>query len=639
MMDFFIASNHQEPKTGFGQILDPPPDSGPPGFNDLPMEILLMIMDMISLEDRIAAGETCRRWLEAAHYYTPFNEQFVFRFSNINFSDYEPPLSYFLKGFRIFPRIEMSSVMFYGKSDFWPDFGEYIRDLFISNSNIQFEGLIWILQNSPNLCKLGLESCDELFKTWVFENSYCCKQSNFILENLVDVSLANNDFVNELQFNWIMTIAPNITHLNISNCFKMIPSVRRVAMVEHVMRLINNRKFQFQSLLFNGTLSMDDICLSTLALLDGLRLESLGLTFCDKIPVAIIDLLRRTPDLKITQSLQWKVSKTKKIMKAPGFISFISTQKYLEHLDLTSSLGITDEIMDLIINCLPRLRTLKVRRCILLTDEGIMNIVKLENLEVLDLSNCEKISDKAMFNGVVGRKIKRLKELYLCELPYLSDYTLIQVTLNFSMIQILDLSCTPNAASDPTMQYINFYLVHMRKLNLDSCNKISDAGITGIDLPYNPLEIWDISESFSITRLFKLRTLVLTGCYRVTDLSLQNAMHFGELKELHMARCYQITQRGIQALVENNRAIEYLDISGCPLVTDSCIDIITSTLKRLKTLRADKCPLLTNECFYFVSVNCQYLKHISLGGCLRLTRVKKRLSASVPTLHEIECDE
>ncbi|XP_053685767.1 F-box/LRR-repeat protein 7-like [Sabethes cyaneus] len=619
MMDFFIASNHIKMPT-------PPPEPEPPGFNDLPMELLLKIMKLITLNDRIAAGETCRRWFEASHYYTPFNELLIFRFSNINFCDNEPPIKTFLEGFRIFPRIEIISVTFYGNSDFWPDFGEFILELTIRNCLIRDTELYWILQHVPKLKILRIESCDELFRMWHFDKSFYCCESRFVLEHLVDVSLANNDFVNEMHFNWIMTIAPNIAHLDISNCFKMVTAQRRVQMVDHVMRFINNKRFQLETLKFSGTLSIDDICLSTLAMLDGLAIESLSLTFCDKIPPAIIDLLRRQPELKITQALQFKVNKTKKTIKTPGFISFLTMQPNLVHLDLSSSLGVTDEIMELITSTLPKLRTLKLRRCILITDEGIMDIVKLEHLEVLDLSNCEKISDKAMFNGVIGRKMKKLKELYLCELPYLSDYSLIQVTLNFELIQILDLSSSPNAATDATLQYVNFYLIHLRRLILYCCTRVTDSGLTGIDLPYNPLEIWDISESFSIDRLFKLRVLNLTGCYKITDLSLEKGFCFSELKELHLARCSSITEKGIEALVRNNKSIEYLDLSECPQINDYCIQLITADLKRLRVLKVNKCPLLTDDSLYYISTNCHYLKHISLNGCIKLNRAEERLS-------------
>ncbi|XP_055527997.1 dynein regulatory complex subunit 6-like [Wyeomyia smithii] len=618
-MDFFIAHNHIKLPT-------PPKEPEPPGFNDLPMELLLKIMKMITLNDRIAAGETCRRWLEASHYYTPFNELLLFRFSNINFSDNEPPIKNFLEGFRIFPRIEITSVTFYGNSDFWPDFGEFVLELTIRNCLIRDTELYWILQHVPKLKKLKIESCDELFRMWHFDKRFYCCESGFLLEHLTDVSLANNDFIDEMHFNWIMTIAPNIAHLDISNCFKMVTAQRRVQMVDHVMRFINNKRFQLETLKFSGTLSIDDICLSTLAMLDGLCIESLSLTFCDKIPPAIIDLLRRQPELKITQALQFKVNKTKKTIKTPGFISFLTSQPNLVHLDLSSSLGVTDEIMELITSTLPKLKTLKLRRCILITDEGIMDIVKLEHLEVLDLSNCEKISDRAMFNGVIGRKMKQLKELYLCELPSLSDYSLIQVTLNFELIQILDLSSSPNAATDATLQYINFYLVHLRRLILYCCTKVTDAGLTGIDLPSNPLEIWDISESFSIDRLFKLRVLNLAGCYKITDLALQKGFCFSELKELHLSRCSMITEVGIEALATNNKSIEFLDLSECPNINDYCIQVLTANLKRLKVLKVNKCPLLTDDSLYYISINCRYLKHISLNGCIKLNRVEDRLS-------------
>uniref|UniRef100_A0A182JPX9 F-box domain-containing protein n=1 Tax=Anopheles christyi TaxID=43041 RepID=A0A182JPX9_9DIPT len=656
MMDFFIAKNHNtsveapepvmqmltlpfskqdaEYKNGIETVMQELPKIAPKeptpepeiftGFNYLPMELLLKVMKQISVDDRLACGQTCHRWMEAAHYYLPFSDRIMYRFTNINFTDYEPPIKNFLDAFRIFPRIAIKACTFYGNSQFWPLFGAHVIELTLKNCLIRDTELLYILENVPNLRQLKIEQCDELFRSWYFEKRSTCCESHFVLPDLIDVSLTNNDFLDELHFNKLMTLAPNIAHLDLSNCFKMIASHRRVAMVEHIMRFINMHQFQLHTLKFNGTLAIDDICLSTLSLIDGLNLETFSMTFCDKIPAAIIDLLRRQPDLNITQDLEWKVGRHP--IKAPGFISFLVRQTNLVHLDLTSSLGITDEVMELITTCLPKLKTLKLRRCILVTDEGIMNIVNLVNLEVLDLSNCYRISDHAMYRGVIGRKVKNLHELYLCELPTLSDYSLIQVTLNYEMLQVLDLSNSPNAATDATMQYINYYLVSLKQLHLYCCTKLTDSGLTGIDLPVKPMITWDQEETFPLDRLFKLRVLNLIGCYRITDLSLENAFKLAELKELHLARCYQISEKGISVLSESAKALEFIDLSECPLVNDNCIEMLTLNLKRLRTLKVNKCPQLTNACLEIIGRNCSYLKYLHIIDCRRLKKPRERLA-------------
>ncbi|XP_053676145.1 dynein regulatory complex subunit 6-like [Anopheles nili] len=658
MMDFFIAKNHNTPAPAsttmeilelpYGKLdseceykpsiepvakelpkivlKTPTPEPEPvfSGFNYLPMELLLKVMKQISVDDRLACGETCHRWMEAAHYYLPFSQRIIYKFTNVNFTDYEPPIKNFLDAFRIFPRIAIKSCTFYGNSQFWGLFGEHVLELTIKNCLIKDSELLHILENVPNLRQLKIEQCDELFRSWYFEKRNTCCETHFVLPDLVDVSLTNNDFLDELHFNKLMTLAPNIAHLDLSNCFKMIAAHRRVAMVEHIMRFINMHQFQLQTLKFNGTLAIDDICLSTLSMIDGLNLETFSMTFCDKIPAAIIDLLRRQPDLNITQDLEWKVGRHP--IKAPGFISFLVRQTNLVHLDLTSSLGITDEVMELITTCLPKLKTLKLRRCILVTDEGIMNIVNLDQLEVLDLSNCYRISDHAMYRGVIGRKVKNLKELYLCELPTLSDYSLIQVTLNYEMLQILDLSNSPNAATDATMQYINYYLVSLKQLHLYCCTKLTDSGLTGIDLPIKPMITWDQEETFPLDRLFKLRVLNLIGCYKITDLSLQEAFKLAELKELYLARCYQISEKGIEVLAHSAKALEFIDISECPNVNDNCIEMLTFNLKRLRTLKVNKCPLLTNACLEIIGRNCSYLKFLHISGCTRVKKPQKRLA-------------
>ncbi|EAT35951.1 AAEL011915-PA, partial [Aedes aegypti] len=587
-----------------------------PRYDLLPMELILIIFKQITTSDRLAAGETCSRWNEASHYYGPFLDQTYYHFDRVEYGDHTVPFKYFTQGFRYYPRLVFTQVEFNKHSDFWEVHGLWITELTLRSCVIRKKKFLSIMRNLLNLRRLELMQCDELFKNWTIEYNTQEPMFPFFLLCLKHLSLSGCDYFNEFHFERFITMAPNLQSIDVSNCFINLYLSKRITMLDR-----NN----FTELQFGAIVEM----MPNLTVLD--------LSNC----FSYVDSISKTVMLRcilrfINQALQFKFNnkKTVKTMKTPGFISFLTSQPNLVHLDLSQSLGVTDEIMELITNYLPKLKTLKLRRCILITDEGIMDIVKLEHLEVLDLSNCERISDRAMFHGVIGRKIKNLKELYLCELPSLSDYSLIQVTLNFELIEILDLSSSPNAATDATMQYINFYLVHLRQLILYCCTKVTDAGLTGIDLPYNPLEIWDISESFSIDRLFKLRVLNLNGCYKITDLSLQKGFKFGELKELHLARCSLITEAGIADLVVNNKSIEHLDLSECPNINDYCIELITANLKRLKTLRVNKCPLLTDDCLCIISLNCQYIKHVSVNGCFKLSRVEERLSR-LPTMKVI----
>lgn len=130
-------------------------------------------------------------------------------------------------------------------------------------------------------------------------------------------------------------------------------------------------------------------------------------------------------------------------------------------------------------------------------------------------------------------------------------------------------------------------LVHLQTLNISHCDEVSDAGLTGmgignykyvekIQVAHNPeftesrlrislrskaeeeivrdadrkREIMKLCENvskplnsfsgYSLIRLKCLQELDLSGCNRITDVSLKHAFAFPELKILNLSQCQQV---------------------------------------------------------------------------------------------------
>ena len=329
--------------------------------------------------------------------------------------------------------------------------------------------------NLVNLASLELIECNDFFRNWIIKNTYKEYEVDVReLEKLTHVSFAGTDIMDEYQFNRIMRMAPNVESIDISNCFRKINDYRRVAMIGHVMRFINRFKFQIKKLHFSGTLSIDDLCLSNMAEMDGLQLTDVKMSYCDKIAVGIVEIFRRKPELlyhDLAPAIKMKFHK-KLLQEAPGISDFLDKQNHITHLDLTSSLGLTDDFVLIITTKLLNLVTLKLARCFMITDRGISEISLLNKLEVLDLSHMEKLSDTGVFDGAIGRRPKMLKELYFQNMSKLSDWTIMQVTLNCPHIKVLDLTGAENAATDSVIQYASFYLTNLEQLLFGGCEKV-----------------------------------------------------------------------------------------------------------------------------------------------------------------------
>ncbi|XP_058459431.1 F-box and leucine-rich repeat protein 13-like isoform X1 [Malaya genurostris] len=575
-------------------------------FDLLPMELILKIFKQITPSDRLAAGTTCRRWMEASHYYEPFLDQTYYHFDRVEFGDQEGPFKYFSKGFRHYPRLTFTQVNFNKHSEFWTNRGLWITELTLRSCIIKKKKFISIMKNLLNLRRLELMQCDELFKSWPLEHNWQEPMFPFFLFCLRHISLSGCDYFNEYHFERFVTMAPNLRSIDVSNCFINLYLSKRITMLDRVMKLINKNRYLLNSLNIADTPCVDDFTWHCLSEIDDLSLSHLTVSYCDRVP-----------------------------LKDPGIIRFLGQQTKLTHLNLASSTGLNDECLQIIITNCPLLHTLNIRRCWLISDEGVLDMHALQHLRVLDISSCERISDYGIMTGIVGKRPRELHELYLNILNNLTDSTLYYMAVTFRNIQILDLDSTANCVTDASIQYIACFLHNLKQLNVTACSKLTDAGFTGIDLPQKTFAIWDIEETFSIDRLKRLRTLTVSGCYKITDFTLRYAFRFMELKELNISRCPQISKQGIEKLVTNCPALEYLDLSECPNINDSCIELVSMYLKRLSTLKLTNCALITEDSLKFLSHHCQNLKYLYVRGCLKLpSDIMERLS-KITTLRQV----
>ncbi|XP_065084045.1 uncharacterized protein LOC135706357 [Ochlerotatus camptorhynchus] len=413
-------------------------------YDLLPMELILIIFKQITTSDRISAGETCRRWNEASHYYEPFLDQTYYHFDKAEFGDNIAPFKYFSKGFRYYPRLVFTQVEFNKHSDFWEMHGLWITELTLRSCIIRKKKFISIMRNLLNLRSLELMQCDELFKNWSIEYNTQEPMFPFFMFCLKHLSLSGCDYFNEFHFERFITMAPNLQSIDVSNCFINLYLSKRITMLDRVMKLISRNRYLMKNLNLADTPCVDDFTWHCLCDIDDLRLSHFTIAYSDRVP-----------------------------LKEPGIIRFFTLQTELTHLDLTSSIGLNDECMQIIITSCLLLHTLKIRRCWLLSDEGVIDMHTLQHLRVLDISSCERISDYGIMTGIVGKRNREMHEIHLSLLNNLSDTTLYYMVVTFKNLQILNLDSSANAVTDECIQYIVCYLHNLRHLNVIACTKES----------------------------------------------------------------------------------------------------------------------------------------------------------------------
>ncbi|XP_058834493.1 F-box/LRR-repeat protein 7-like isoform X3 [Topomyia yanbarensis] len=576
-----------------------------PSFGNLPTELLVEIFKFLPISDRNAASYTCWKWYEASKY-LGFAKQMCLHLIGVEFDDSKPPIADLLLSPHVFPVLKLTRVRLQQSvySQFWADFGPSISEITFEKCMVWRERIISVFKHMKNLRTARFVECDllrdDLFKNWkFFENGLL----NIHFLSVTSLSLAKNNFT-ELQFSAIVEMMPNLTEVDLSNCFSYIDSASKAQMLNCVSTFILERQFLLKCLNLSG-IAVDDLFLRKMIEAHQLFLESLSLTYLEKMP-----------------------------LRNPAIVSLLRQQTEMRTLDLSQSVGITDYCLDQIVKHMTKLTNLNLSGCWGVGDYGVTQIFRLKDLEKLDLSKC-RITKKGILEGAALCNRKIMKEFLLEQIDTLDDDCIVKIGANFTNLTVLNIGGSSSCMTDWSAQYIFCNLTCLVDMNVERSTKITDAGFTGIDLPQKTFAIWDIEETFSIDRLKKLRILKVSGCYKITDFSLRYAFRFMELKELSISRCPQISKPGIEKLVTSCPALEFLDLSECPNINDYCVELIAMHLKRLSTLKLTNCVLVTEVGLGFLSQHCQNLKYLYVRGCFKLpSDIMERLS-NITTLRQV----
>ncbi|XP_015126909.1 F-box/LRR-repeat protein 14 isoform X2 [Diachasma alloeum] len=617
----------------------------------LPIEVIMHIMSYLSVSDRISAGRVCRHWHEASVSAKFVNRQaLLISREEDNLQNVMNTLSVSNRPFYhfIFKEIEVKASL-----PIWSRFGPIMRSLIMVCCDLSERTLVHILKSCTNLQTIHINACREcLMSGRLLDDENDVKEISNNLKSLVELSLASNRYLSDALFNRLISICPNLESLSLTDCqisfhsglYKKFYPARSsldqasesVLTFFNVLEYIKKQAKRLKHLSLGRTL-IDSTALSTLATVDGLQLLSLKLRSCDQLSNSGLRTLVHQRSLKV--------------------------------LDLSFCTRVTDASLLCICQNLENLETLNIRRCRAVTNYGICQIRCLKRLKELDISECDQLTSGCITQGlckpnrlggpndeeqvweseninpnsaqnhlVMGQdSFNENLEILSANALNLDEKAIECIAASFKQLKSLDIGYCFSAVTDKTVQKIFKELTAIRKLRISRCDKVSDAGLTGMGagardhlvLPECSAEVsriqeiagaklrislgsraeeeivrdanrkrevmemcedtgssldFDIAPGYSLLRLRGLRELDLAGCNRVTDVSLKHAFTFLELRVLDLSMCQQITHVGLDHLTRNNRAIEDLNLSQCHNVTDVGIQYVVERLHRLKRL-------------------------------------------------------
>ncbi|XP_023943348.2 F-box/LRR-repeat protein fbxl-1 [Bicyclus anynana] len=632
---------------------------------ELPYEVLVYLFKYLLHADRKSASETCRSWYLAANDHCFLKEK-VLVFYKADFNGEITPIPAIedsiipYENF-VFSEVEISSKM----NTFWDKMGENIKTLTIRKCDIHEKTMNYILQKCTNLEKLSIQSCKELFMSGcLFEKAEDWLIDSF--KNLKSINLSENKYLTDALFYRIVKAAPELNDLCLSSCNlqfhvgfirKFYPNTNNifenpsesVLTLYFVMQFIASRAKKIRSLVFSNTL-FDGAALESLAQIEDLKLDSLELQSCDQLTNT-------------------------------GIMALTKYQQTLRELNIALCTRVTDLSLRYICNNLVNLEYLNIRRCRAVTNLGLSELHKLNKLKRLNIAQCELISEEGIEYGICQKVNLILEELDLNSLN-LHQNVAIMISEKLPNLRYLDLSYCFNAVTDMSIQKIFKNQVHLRTLKLTYCDRVSDAGFSGIgkleinidsdgpatsnyseNHPTNRIHLGSRAEEeiirdarrkrdvmnickkmtfyplpsytgYSLGRLKSLRELNLSSCNRLTDVSLTYAFMFKELRILDLSRCQQITVDGIIHLVINCPSIEYLNLTDCYNLKDDAVVEIVQGLKRLQNLILRGCNHITDKSLEAIMDHCKVLRVLDIQGC-RCVSVELACNIAVPSIHTV----
>jgi F-box/leucine-rich repeat protein 9 len=303
---------------------------------------------------------------------------------------------------------------------------------------------------------------------------------------------------------------------------------------------------------------------------------------------------------------------------------------------------------------LKQLQNLYLNKCKQISDKSVTSMSQLNQLEVLDISECFQITSVGLIKGICREgETAVLTHLNLNCCSLVGDSFVEKACECLPLLTHLDLgSCFK--ITDHSVHSISSSLKYLRFLRLAWCKEVTDLGLLGLltegnqhkhdetdgecrctrkfpstvifKKPTDKMKESSVDEirknslnsqknPVAISNLVGLKYLDLTACKKLTDTSLMQAVKFPEIRALSLGILPDLTPEGVTQIVRNNPSIEELNLSQCGSLTDSAMATITTRLPRLQMLNVFGCDKLTDKSVDYMKDNCKRLKVLDVSFC------------------------
>ncbi|EDO35101.1 predicted protein [Nematostella vectensis] len=142
-----------------------------------------------------------------------------------------------------------------------------------------------------------------------------------------------------------------------------------------------------------------------------------------------------------------------------------------------------------------------------------------------------------------------------------------------------------------------------------------------------------------VENIIQLECLCLNGCQAVTDKSLRSIAdrHGESLRIFEVFGCFNITPGGFKMLAGKCCHLQTLNLGQCHKMTDSALGSLVSHLPELENLDLRGCKQIRDSAVKKIVRHCPLLKCLALANCPRITDVTlAEIATNLPDIRSLD---
>ncbi|XP_066286005.1 F-box/LRR-repeat protein 17-like isoform X2 [Branchiostoma lanceolatum] len=330
---------------------------------------------------------------------------------------------------------------------------------------------------------------------------------------------------------------------------------------------------------------------------DPLLWRELDLDFTHDVQaVDLCAVIRRAPLLKVL------VMRGRNELTITEVSVFVQHCGMLQQLDMGFCKVLDLTMLHIIVDNCPQLEEVNVEGCVSIRDSCLMVLSRLSRLKVLNLSHCTSVTDDGVCHLV--RNCPGLVSLNIDGIAWITDSAVQDLAACCPSMRQLYLD--GDELTDASISAVTDSCAQLELLDISFCEGVTDLSVHNIPrLQYlehlrlkrgMQLSTAVMLHLFTSSTLTGLTYLNLTECTAVNNGAVERITKCcPHLKELYLCWCWDITEEGLEHIINNLSKLHHLDVTGLDKITGACLTSLPSALPLLTFLNLQQCNRVQDE--------------------------------------------